>query len=99
MSDHVERTLPLGVPDGRVRAVAQEHGDVLPVAPLLEKEMQRGHALRVPEVHVRPVVKESLGRGKVAPLDGAEKRRFSSSATGSTRAPLSTSKSIASTSS
>src|SRR4030095_11110863 len=76
MSDHVERTLPFGVPDGRVRAVTQEHGDVLPVAPLLEKEMQRGHALRVPEVHVRPVVKESLGRGKVAPLDGAEKRRL-----------------------
>src|SRR4030095_10633885 len=32
--------------------------------------------LRVPEVHIRPVVKESLGRGKAAPLDGAEKRRL-----------------------
>jgi len=46
MGDHVERTLPFGIPDGRIRAVAQEHGDVLPVATLPEQDMQRRQALR-----------------------------------------------------
>ena len=38
--------------------------------------MQRGHPLRVLEVHVSAVAKEPFRRREVAPLDGAEKGRL-----------------------
>src|SRR5262245_32699968 len=94
MFHHVQRTLPLVVLDGRVRAIAKHHLDVGLVAVLLDKQMQRCHAPRVLEIRVRAVAQQPLGAGEAAPFDGAEKRGLVLRDR-STLAPFSTSKSMA----
>src|SRR5215470_11052405 len=74
--DHVERAHALGVTQARVGAVAEQHLHVTSVAVLLHHEMERGHALRVLEIHVRAMVEEPRRGFEAAPLDRAEEGRL-----------------------